>query len=104
MENQEIVNKLDLSVGKTEVYNGLEINQVTGFWHIENQPNEETTNIIGKNIGHIIDKISKKDGIILTGRAPVWVYLIAFHLVVHRFKTVLYDDGGKHPVVRVAAH
>lgn len=39
----------------------------------------------------------------LTGSMAVWRYLVVFHAVVHKFTTVVYDDGRNIPVT-VAKH
>jgi len=53
---------------------------------------DETLNKIGENADSIVSRLQPRDEITLTGAAPIPVYLVVFHIVVHRFKKVYYDN------------
>ena len=93
--------ELDLSLKNATLYNGCQIKEVGGRLVLETEPNH-ATNIIGKNIISMIEN-ADKNSITLTGPMAVWAYLIVFHIVVHRFKFVYYDDGREN-VVLLAQH
>lgn len=93
----------DLSLTNTELYKGCIISETPGKLNLETPP-AEATYIIGRNINTIVDKIPSLDRneIILTGKMAIWAYLVVFHVVVHQFRRVYYDDG-KGPIL-IAAH
>ncbi len=80
---------LNLSLDNTAIWNGCEIEETAGRLNCKT-PKGQAVNIIGRNVAAMD---LRGDSIILTGPAPVWAYLTVFHLVVHRFGEVLYDDG-----------
>lgn len=101
---------IDLAIKKENlVYCGCEIEEVGGRYNLLRASAENTLNIIGRNISCIVNNISIEDfvnerkEVILTGGAPIQVYLVALHVVLHVFEVVKYVDG-KGNEMRVAAH
>ena len=93
----------DLSLNNKRLYNGCDIEEVAGKFNLHTQVND-AINIIGKNAAAIIDELAGTDTeMTLTGAMAVWAYLVVFHLVVHRFNRVYYDDGRGNKVL-IAAH
>ena len=56
-------------------------------------PPAEAANIVGRNAQEIVDGADERAEVTLTGPMAQWVYLIVFHIVVHQFKKVYYEDG-----------
>lgn len=90
---------LDLSLKNEAVYKGCQIEEVAGRLNLTT-PKGVAINIIGRNLAAMD---LRGDEITLTGAAPVWAYLVAFHEVVHKFSKVFYDDGRTGADI-VAAH
>jgi hypothetical protein len=84
--------KLNLGLDNNTLYNGCEIIEVGGRKTLVTDV-QLATNIIGRNTQELIESESNRDEIVLTGAMAVWAYLIIFHIVVHKFKKVYYDDG-----------
>lgn len=82
--------KLDLSLNNFTLYEGISIAKVGGRLVID--LSDEVLNKIGENIEKWLQTQEDRSEIILTGAAPIPVYLIAFHLVVHRFRKVRYTN------------
>ncbi len=82
--------KLDLSLHNAELYQGVEISKVGGKLSMD--ISDEILNKIGENADRIVSNIQPRDEVTLTGPAPIPVYLVVFHIVVHRFKKVRYDN------------
>jgi hypothetical protein len=94
---------IDLSLNNKELYAGCEIEEVAGKLNLKT-PVNYALNIIGKNLNNIIANIlGKESEVTLTGGMAIWAYLLVFHLVVHRFNRVYYDDGKGNRVL-IAAH
>ena len=66
-------------------------------------PPAEAANTIGRNVTAMVEKEEDRFEVTLTGPMAVWAYLVIFHVVVHAFRRVLYDDGRSN-VVLIAAH
>lgn len=96
---------LDLSLNNVEVYAGCAIEEIGGRLTLTTRK-EEAINIIGRNARTIVDSMVKLgvEELTLTGATAIWVYLVVFHLVVHRFKALYYDDGKPSGKLRISAH
>ena len=100
--------KVDLSLKNKVLYKGCTVEEIAGRL-VLTTPVAEAINIVGHNISDICeytdlwnDKINR-DEITLTGPMAVWAYLVVFHIVVHKYTRVYYDDGRNGPIL-VAAH
>lgn len=96
---------LNLSLTNTELYDGCATEEVTGRLTLITPMNEAVT-IVGRNAQRIVDRLAS-DGaeeVTMTGAMAIWAYLVVFHIVVHRFRRVYYDDGKPHGKVLIAAH
>jgi len=95
---------VDLSLKNKKLYAGCQIEEVAGRLNLIT-PVKEAVNIVGRNAYAIIEAIPAQDRaeVTLTGPMAVWAYLVVFHVVVHRFNRVYYDDG-RNGTVLVAAH
>lgn len=95
---------IDLSLKNTALYQGCKIEETAGRLNLTTPPGE-ASNIIGRNVEALVEKIPANDRkeMTLTGGMAIWAYLIVFHAVVHRFDKVYYDDGRSGAVL-VAAH
>ena len=94
--------KLNIGLDNQELYAGCEIKEVGGRLSLISPP-AEAANVIGRNTVDIIAAIKDRSQITLTGAMAVWAYLIVFHIVVHKFAQVWYDDG-RGGVVQIAQH
>ena len=96
---------LDLSLTNSDLYAGCIIEEVSGRLTLMT-PKDEAANLIGRNTRAIVDRLLQQgvEELTLTGSMAIWAYLIVFHIVVHRFKTIYYDDGRPNGRVRVAVH
>lgn len=96
---------LDLSLSNVEVYVGCAIEEIAGRLTLTT-PKEEAINIIGRNARAIVDRMVEQgaEELTLTGATAIWVYLVVFHLAVHRFKTLYYDDGRPGGRLRISSH
>jgi hypothetical protein len=95
----------DLSLRNQQLYAGCDVEEVAGrlalTMHLD-----EAANIVGRNAQTLIDGLVA-DGveeITLTGAMAIWAYLVVFHIAVHRFRRVYYDDGKPNGRVLIAAH
>lgn len=96
---------LDLSLSNAALYSGCEIHEVAGRLALMT-PISEAVNIVGRNAKRIVDDLVA-DGVeelTLSGAMAIWAYLVVFHVVVHRFRRVYYDDGKPNGKVLIAAH
>ena len=93
----------DLSLNNIALYMDCEIEEVGGKKNLLTPP-FIASNIIGKNAERLIDTLTIKNEVVLTGGMAIWAYLIVFHQVVHRFKKVYYDDGKGGELLLIAAH
>jgi len=88
--------KIDLSVTPSNpLYAGLGVTEVGGRANLPNATSAEVINTIGKVVKGMVDAlpVGERDEVVLTGPAPVQIYLVAFHGVVHCFRSVRYQDG-----------
>ncbi len=93
----------DLSLNNKMLYNGCDVEEVAGKLNLKT-PVEDAITMIGRNASNIVDKLVGTDSeITLTGSMAVWSYLLIFHIVVHRFSRIYYDDGRGNRVL-IAAH
>lgn len=96
---------LDISLTNQAIYAGCAIEEVAGRLALMT-PVTEAVNIVGRNAKQIVDELVT-DGVeelTLSGAMAIWAYLVVFHLVVHRFRRVYYDDGKPNGKVLIAAH
>lgn len=93
---------IDLSLKNTSLYAGCDITEVGGRLTLTT-PVTEATNIIGRNAAAMVEDVPDRSQVTLTGPMAVWAYLVVFHIVVHRFTRVYYDDGRTGPVL-IAQH
>lgn len=93
---------IDLSLTNQTLYKGCQIEEVAGRLNLVTPP-AEAANMIGKNVAALINVAEDKRDITLTGAMAIWAYLVVFHIVVHRFSKVWYDDGRGNKIL-VAAH
>jgi hypothetical protein len=96
---------LDLSLSNHLLYAECEIEDIAGR-PVLLTPKEEAVNIIGRNARAIVDDLvqQKVEELTLTGAMSIWAYLIVFHIAVHRFRAVYYDDGRPNGKVLVSVH
>lgn len=93
----------DVSLNNKKLYNSCIIEEVAGKLNLKT-PVEHAITVVGKNGGALVEELVGTDTeITLSGAMAVWAYLVVFHLVVHRFKRVYYDDGKGNKVL-IAAH
>ncbi|MCW5907200.1 MAG: hypothetical protein KIS94_05035 [Chitinophagales bacterium] len=94
---------LNLSLNNQRLYHGCQIEEVAGRKNLIT-PVAEAVNIIGKNAEELVSELKKEsDEICLTGAMAIWAYLVVFHVVVHRFRRVWYDDDKGNKIL-IAAH
>ena len=87
---------LDLMVSpENPLYEGLGVTMVGGRANLPEATSEGVINAFGKAVKGVVDEtpVSERDEVVLTGPAPVQLYLVAFHAVVHAFTAVRYKDG-----------
>lgn len=96
---------LDLSLSNVALYSGCQIQEVAGR-PVLITPVSEAVNILGRNAKLIVDALvaGGTEEITLSGAMAIWAYLVVFHIVVHRFRRVYYDDGKPNGRVLIAAH
>ncbi len=96
---------LDLSLNNMLLYADCAIQEVAGRLALAT-PISEAVNIVGRNAKKIVDNLvaGGAEEITLTGAMAIWSYLVVFHIVVHRFRRVYYDDGKPNGKVLIAAH
>lgn len=94
--------KLNIGLDNAELYAGCEIKEVGGRFCLITPP-AEAANAVGRNTADIIAAVEDRSQITLTGAMAVWAYLVVFHVVVHKFAQVLYEDG-RGGVVQIAQH
>jgi hypothetical protein len=96
---------LDLSLGNATLYAGCEIREVAGRLALMT-PMSEAVNIVGRNAKQIVEDLvtGGAEELTLSGAMAIWAYLVVFHIVVHRFRRVYYDDGKPNGKVLIAAH
>jgi len=95
--------KIKLDLTNTILYDGCEIEEVAGRLNLKT-PVKEAVNIVGRNIGKMIADLpnTERFEVELTGPMAVWAYLVVFHVVVHRFDKVYYNDGRNERVLIAA--
>ena len=96
---------LDVSLNNSQLYAGCEIQEVAGRLTLMT-PVSDALNIVGRNAKQIVDELvaTGAEEITLSGAMAIWAYLVVFHIVVHRFRRVYYDDGKPNGKVLIAAH
>jgi hypothetical protein len=95
--------QINLGLDNKELYDGCEIKEVGGRLTLITPP-EDASNIIGRNIRKMMmDRLDLRAEATLTGPMAVWAYLVIFHLIVHLFTRVYYDDG-RNPRILIAQH
>lgn len=95
--------RIDLSL-ESPLYVGCEIGEVGGRKTLLTKP-ADATNIVGRNAARLVEEapLEERGEVTLTGPMAVWAYLVVFHVVVHKFSKVYYDDGRSGPVL-IAQH
>lgn len=84
----------DLKVSpENPLYAGLGVTEVGGRANLPNAMSADVLNAVGRYVAQQIESENNREEVILTGPAPVQIYLVVFHAVVHRFKIVKYVDG-----------
>lgn len=102
---EQAIATLDLSLNNQVLYAGCEVQEVAGRPTLTT-PISEAVNIVGRNAKKIVDDLvaGGAEEIKLSGAMAIWAYLTVFHIVVHRFRRVYYDDGKPNGKVLIAAH
>jgi len=88
--------KLDLTVAPTNpLYAGLGVTEVGGRANLPAATSADVLNAVGRAVAEQVAllPVAERDEVVLTGPAPVQIYLVAFHGVVHAFRIVRYMDG-----------
>lgn len=95
---------LDVSLKNADLYAGCQIEEVAGRLNLVT-PVAEAANLLGRNVGRWLETLApaERDECVLTGAMAIWAYLVVFHAVVHRFRSVKYDDG-RTGLVLIAKH
>lgn len=96
---------IDISLNNTELYAGCSITEVGGRATLTT-PVSDAVNIVGRNAKAICDALTdaeRAEGVTLTGAMAVWAYMVVFHQIVHRVKSVSYNDGRSGTVL-IAMH
>jgi hypothetical protein len=95
----------DLSLANSSLYADCEIQEVAGRLALLT-PVGDAVQIVGRNAQQLIDELVSAgiEDLTLTGAMAIWAYLVVFHIVVHRFRHVYYDDGKPNGKVLIAAH
>lgn len=93
-----------MSLKNSVLYAGCEIESVAGRLNLIT-PIKEAIEITGKNVFEFLETIPRTDrnSVTLTGPMAVWAYMIVFHIVVHSFTEVRYNDGRSDDIV-IARH
>lgn len=96
---------LDLSLNHSALYAGCEVQEVAGRLALMT-PVSDAVNIVGRNATQIVEELVANgvEELTLSGAMAIWAYLVVFHIVVHRFRRVYYDDGKPNGKVLIAAH
>lgn len=81
---------LDLSLNNKELYKNIKMYKTGGKQSVD--LSDEMLNILGENAELIVAEIKDREEVVLTGAAPIPVYLVVFHIVVHKFRKVVYDN------------
>lgn len=90
---------IDLSLGNTDLYAGLEIKLLAGKRTLTVTP-EQAIPVITSNLARVaVDP----EEVVLTGGMAIWAYLVVFHHLHGRTKRIYYEDGMGQKVL-VAAH
>lgn len=92
--------RINMGLDNFELYDGCEIKEVGGKDTIIT-PIADATNIVGRNAIRITNDVTAVDRqeITLSGPMAVWAYLVVFHVVLHKFGKVYYDDGRSGTVL-----
>ena len=94
--------RISLFLSNTELFVGCNIEKAAGKLVLTTPPSE-ATEIIGVNAQRLVDAMPSRDEIVLTGTMAIWAYLVVFHVVLHQFRRVYYEDGMKNRIL-IAAH
>ena len=96
--------KIDMSLKNEKLYEDCQLEEVGGCLSLITPP-DQAANLVGRNMQVIVDGLlpEERRDVTLTGPMAVWAYLIVFHIVVHKFGKVWYDDGRGN-VVQIAQH
>lgn len=99
------VQTLNLSLTNTHLYANCDVKEVAGRLVLIT-PVGEAVNIVGRNAKQIVDELVTEgvEELTLSGAMAIWAYLVIFHIVVHRFRRIYYDDGKPNGKVLIAAH
>jgi hypothetical protein len=95
---------IDLGLSNAALYAGLRVEEVGGRLTLMDKP-AEAANTVGRNAQAVVaaTPAEGRDVVVLTGPMAVWAYLIVFHVIVHAFGEVWYDDGKGNRVL-IAKH
>lgn len=99
------VQTLNLSLTNTHLYADCDVIEVAGRLALIT-PVSKAVNIVGRNTQQIVDELVTEgvEELTLSGAMAIWAYLVVFHIVVHRFRRIYYDDGKPNGKVLIAAH
>jgi len=91
-----------MSLTNKTLWAGCKIIEVGGRENLVT-PHEEAIKIIGANVREMLLHATNYEEVTLTGPMAIWSYLVVFHLVVHKFVRVYYDDGRGSKIL-IAQH
>src|SRR5689334_10766187 len=92
---------IDVSLNNSQLYAGCEIQEVAGRL-VLTTPVKDAVNIVGRNANKLVDELvaSGIEDVTLSGGMAIWAYLVVFHVAVHRFRKLYYQDGkAGEPIV-----
>lgn len=94
--------EIDVGLTNGQLYDGCTIKEVGGRLTLTTSV-FEAVDIVGRNAQAVVDDAEDRSVATLTGPMAVWSYLVVFHIVVHQFGEVWYDDGRGNRVL-IAKH
>ena len=94
--------RIDMGLTNETLWAGCKIVQIGGRANLVTAP-KIAMEIMAANLNKSIALATDRSEVTLTGPMAVWAYLVAFHLVVHKFTKIYYDDGKSGPLL-VAQH
>ena len=95
---------LNLGLDNEDLYQDCEMTEVGGRLTLTT-PVQEASNLVGRNVTQLVEDLAleERNEITLSGPMAVWAYLIVFHVIVHRFRKVYYEDGRNERIL-IAQH
>lgn len=83
---------INLGLDNAALYEGCDIETIAGRLNLRTPP-QDALNIICDNLRAQLEDVEHRKLCVLTGPMAVWAYLGIFHMVVHCFVEVRYQDG-----------